>query len=398
MERSVNTLRLIMLIMITMVGNFLIAQNTWVTVISHTVENDLRELVQENPLQINIWHGLQQKVGHLGHAQDDFNLMGNVIGHENLASLTYSLNGTAPVELTIGRGKFGDTRRLAAPGDFNADIAISKLRDGRNAILVNAIDSLGGKTSVTVYVDKFRGAYPLPVHIKWNKVSNPQDVGQYIDGLWALEKEGLRTVRTGYDRVFLIGDTTWMDYEVTVPFIFHRADPETGPVSGGNGIGILMRFTGHAVGGHRNFPAAQPKWGYQPFGAIGLLRWKDGPNRDPSIQFFRGDNDQTLNFGTMSLVPGHHYQMKMRCVTLPDDGDEGVTRYSFKIWRAQETEPAQWNLEVDQKSKHALRKGGVVLLAHHVDATFGNVQAISVTSVIGKQGQQPDIKNRNGKL
>jgi len=222
----------------------------------------------------------------------------------------------------------------------------------------------------------------LPVHIDWDKVDDPQNAGQYVDGKWALEEGGLRILRTGYDRLFLIGDTTWMDYEVTLPFIFHGADPQTGPLSGGNGVGIVMRFAGHVIGGPRNFAAGQPKWGYQPFGAIGFLRWKDGPDHDPSIQFYRGDNDKTLNFGTISFIQGNKYQIKMRCMTLPDDGPEGITRYSFKIWKAHEMEPAKWNWELDQKSLHALRRGGIALLAHHVDVTFGEVTVIPLTNRI----------------
>lgn len=393
MERFVNFKRVTMLILVTIMGHLLVAQNILVAETSFACENYGYDFVQQKkPLQISIWHGLQQKVGHLGHAQDDFNLIGNVIGYENLALLTYSLNGAVPVNLNIDREKFGDTRRLAAPGDFNADIPISKLRAGRNTILITAIDSLNRKTSVTAYVDKLRGAYPLPVHIKWNKVKDPQDVGQYVDGEWALKKDGLRTSRTGYDRIFLIGDTTWVDYEVTTFFTINRVESETGPVSGRNGIGVLMRFTGHVIGGPINFPAGQPKWGYQPFGSIGWLRWKDGPDKNPSIQFYRGDNNQAQNFGTISIVNDKQYFLKMRCVTLPDDGSEGVTRYSFKIWKIHEKEPSQWNWEIDQKSKHALRKGGVAFLAHHVDATFGNVLVMPVNSVIGKQMQKANIK------
>jgi len=385
MEKSFCNKKKFFLMLFIIFCHCLIAQNVQVVQKSSLTETDKRDVIRpEAKLQINIWHGQEQMVGHLGHAQDDFNLIGNVVGFETLAFLSYCLNGNTPIDLTIGCGKFGDTRRLAAPGDFNADIPISRLREGRNTILVNATDTFGNTTSINVYVEKLHGNYPLPVHIDWDKVDDPQKVGQYVDGKWALEDGGLRTVRTGYDRVFLIGDTSWKDYEVVLPLTFHRADSQTGPVSGGNGVGILMRFSGHVTGGPRNFPAGQPKWGYQPFGAIGLLRWNDGADNDPSIQFYRGDNDQSQNFGTISLVPGHQYRMKMRCTTLADDGTEGVTRYSFKIWKENEMEPGRWNWEVEQKSQHALKKGGVVLLAHHVDATFGNVHIVAITSTAGK--------------
>lgn len=329
---------------------------------------------RKGKIKINIWHGRQQKVGHLGYAQHDFNLIGNVLAIEQLDTLVYSLNGSPPVGLNIGRGKFGDNRRLAAPGDFNADIPISMLRPGENTIVVTAKDAKGRKTTVKAYVEKVKGNYPLPVKIDWKEVKDPQDVGQYVDGEWAIGNGGLRTLRTGYDRVFLIGDTTWQDYDVSVPFTVHRVDTETGPVSGGNGLGLLMRFTGHVNGGPRNFPTGQPKWGYQPFGCIGFLRWKKNePDGEAFKQFYRGDKNHIENYGTIAIKSGNVYHMRMRCVTLPDEGAEGITRYSWKIWQDGETEPTAWDWEVVQKSEHALRKGGVVLLAHHVDISFSEV-------------------------
>jgi hypothetical protein len=74
------------------------------------------------------------------------------------------------------------------------------------------------------------------------------------------------------------------------------------------------------------------------------------------------------------------------------DGHEGVTRYRFRVWGSDEAESSDWLWEVDQKSPHALRKGGMVLLAHHVDVTFG---AVSIVPVPGKGVKQnTDIKNK----
>lgn len=335
--------------------------------------------VRQGALQVQIWHGLRQKVGHRGHAQNDFNLMGNVVGFEELDTLSYSLNGSPPVGLNVGRNAFGDTRRLAAPGDFNADIPVSLLREGKNTIVVKARSRKGEITSVTAYVEKHEGAYPLPAQIDWDQVDDPQEVGQYVDGQWAIGSAGLRTMRTGYDRIFLIGDTTWRDYEVKVPFIVHRVDSETGPVSGGNGLGILMRFTGHVNGGPRNFPTGQPKWGYQPFGCIAFLRWKkNDPDGEPFKQFYRGDKNHVENYGTVAITPGRVYHMRARAVTLPDEGSEGVTRYSWRLWNDGDPEPSAWDWEVVQRSEHALRKGGLVLLAHHVDVSFGDVTVEAV--------------------
>lgn len=325
-------------------------------------------------MHINIWHGLKQRVGHLGHAQDDFNVMGEV--SDDVVALSYVLPRGLPVPLNIGRGPndCGDTRRLAATGHFNADIPIVCLDEGDNEVVLTARDIEGQTISETVVVRRENGNCALPVSIDWSLLDHPQDVGQCVDGHWRREDGGIRTVHTGYDRIFLIGEKTWQDYEVTVPVSIHRVDVETGPMSGGNGLGILFRFCGHIIGGPSKFPSGQPKWGYQPFGAIAWLRWMDRAKKPPQKQFYTGGHNGMIGYGTYPIVEGHTYWMKARCETMPDAANgEGVTKYAFKIWTLDETEPQQWDWEEVQTCQHALRQGGVVLLAHHVDATFGNV-------------------------
>ena len=340
---------------------------------------------------LEVWHGLEQRVGHLGHAQSDFNVLGNVADPDGVAALTYRLNGGPPQPLTV-RPSFEEeddrnaTRRLANPGDFNADIPLDSLQRGLNTVRLVARDELGNETSVTVAVTKQTGYSELPYGIDWSAVEDPQDVGQYVDGHWGLEEEGLRVRQMGYDRIFLIGEAAWQDYEVTVPVTVNDLDTLKGGYQ--NGVGLIMRFTGHIVGGHRNFPDAQPKHGYLPLGGIGWLRWKAQAEGPPKRQLFRGDNDQTVNFGTTPIEVGVTYVMKMRAETLPDASDgAGRTRYSWKMWREGADEPAYpteaegrngagWTFV--QTSEHALRRGSLGLLAHYADATFGDVLVTSL--------------------
>ncbi|MFT5086633.1 MAG: hypothetical protein ACI906_003403 [Candidatus Latescibacterota bacterium] len=333
-------------------------------------------------MQLEIWHGLRQKVGHLGAAQPDFNLMGQVSAVDDLAQLTYSLNGGPEIELSVGRGPygFGDGHRLARNGHFNADITIEDLHLGDNEIAISATAANGHLDTQTLIVERLEGDSTRPLSIVWNEIENPQDVGQYIDGHWAKGPYGLRTQHTGYDRIFLLGNAHWRDYEITVPITIHAIDPLTGPTSGDNGLGILLRFAGHITGGHRNFPAGQPKWGYQPFGAIAWLRWTIGPDMPPQKQFYRGDNDEYINHGDFYIEEGKTYTFKVACQTLTDSASgPHTTRYRSKIWCTDQREPDRWDWQVEQTSEHALRKGGPVLLAHHVNASFGDVEIIDLT-------------------
>ena len=323
--------------------------------------------------RIEIWHGHQQKVGHLGTAQPEFNLIGRVGEPEKLLSLQYALNDSIPVELN-----FRGYRRLAMDGHFNADIPIASLRSGPNTIEVEGrfLDGVTARQVVTL--TRLAGSSPLPLQIDWSTTADPQDAGQYVDGHWRLGEQGLRTAHMGYDRLFLIGDMTWQDYQIIAEVTVHEVAPDTGPLSGGNGLGVVMRFAGHVVGGPRRFPIAQPKWGYQPFGGMAWLRWQRGaPAAPPVLQFMRGDVNEDTDYGRVEVRAGEKYALKALCQTLPDDAEgRGVTRYAFKFWHAAAKEPPSWAWEHVQVSRDALRRGGLALVAHHVDASFGNIAIV----------------------
>jgi hypothetical protein len=324
---------------------------------------------------IEIWHGETQRVGHLGDAQDDFNLMGRVRPWQEVDTLAWRLEKRAATPLS-----FRAYRRLVDDGDFNADIPIGGLQPGPNNVTITARFRDGEVLEKTVTVVKESGSRSLPVKIRWKDVKDPQDAGQYVDGLWGLDKTALRTRQVGYDRVFLIGERNWQDYEVRTSITIHRIAAETTAISGGNGVGVILRFAGHVVGGPRHFASGQPKWGYQPFGSIGWLRWDKGAaDKPPNRQFYPGDKNGASKLGAFPVELEKTYSLVYRCETLPDSAEgHGVTRYSFKIWPAGNPEPAEWDWQQVQTSAHALRKGGAALLAHHVDVTFGDVEIVPV--------------------
>jgi hypothetical protein len=323
--------------------------------------------------RIQIWHGTAQKVGHLGEAQDDFNLIGHVEEPHNLLSLQYALNDAIPVELN-----FRSYRRLARHGHFNADIPIAALAPGLNTIEINGRFVDGSEARQVVSLTRLPGSSSLPLHVNWSEVPDPQQVGQYVDGHWRLSERGLRPAHVGYDLLFLLGDRTWQDYQITATVIVHDVAADTTPLSGGNGLGVIMRFAGHVVGGPRRFPIAQPKWGYLPTGATAWLRWRRGEADDPAYrQFLRGDSNEKINYGRVEIRRKEPYVLKALCQTLPDDAEgRGVTRYAFKLWHAATPEPSSWDWDHVQVSEHALRRGGVALVAHHVDATFGDISVV----------------------
>ncbi len=188
-----------------------------------------------------------------------------------------------------------------------------------------------------------------------------------VDGEWELDGGGVRQVDPGYDRLLAIGDVNWTDYEVTVPITVNAIDPsgfQSGESGNGAGLGLLFRWNGHTDTPVTGF---QPKAGYLPFGAIGWYWWNN-PN---SARFrLEGNYQQILAEGSGTTPPslGETFYLKMRVETV--DGVGGY--YRLKRWPAGQPEPAGWELS-GQEGLADPQSGSFLLLAHHVDATFGDV-------------------------
>jgi hypothetical protein len=315
-------------------------------------------------LRIEIWNGLHHRIGHLGTAQDDFNLLGHVYATSPIARVTCSVNGDNPKPL-----QFNVFRRIVQYGDFNADIPLASLPAGDNRIIIQATDTEGRASSADVTITRVAaGTYPLPARINWASVRDLEEVALCTDGRWTYGPKGLRTAEIGYDRVLLIGNRLWKDYEVTAPVTIHSFSRRSGPQSSAvHHAGFCLRWTGHST--EENAPGDQPKWGLHPRGGVVWVTSRDGSL--PMVrQFYPGDSEQWQTFAPFPIQFGRPFWMKGRCETLVGDG---ATRYSFKVWNTAEQEPRDWDFRVTQRSDLALRSGGLALLAHETDVTFGDL-------------------------
>jgi hypothetical protein len=317
-----------------------------------------------------------QRVGHLGDVQHDFNLLGHVYSKYPISSFTYSLNGGEEVPLNTFV-----FRRIVNQGDFNADIPVSLLKTGINIITLKAANVHNEVRKKTVKVTKVaKGDYPLPVNINWSLVRNIENVGYCSDGRWEIAPDGLRTVQIGYDRVFLIGNKNWKDYEVSCKVTIHGMSAGNGPQSGNvRHAGFCLRWQGHTL--EDKMPGDQPKWGLHPRGGIVWLTIRDG-KLPPVRQFYPGDSELFKTFEPFPVSLKKPFWMKGRCETLPDDSKgNGVTRYSFKVWHVGTNEPLKWDYQEIQTSATALRTGGCALVAHELDVSFGDISIINLSSL-----------------
>lgn len=303
---------------------------------------------------IDLWYGDEQS---FRHSQEWVNILGNVHDPDGVASLTYSLNGSQPVALSIGP----DKRRLQWEGDFNADIAYTDLDAGENTVLLRAVDTAGDVTTTTVTVQLPSGdSESLPYHLQWDPALPVTEQAQVSDGKWTVTGDGVRTAITGYDRGVVVGDLGWSDYELTVPITAHELGPgHNSHLSGPAMIGVGLRWSGHTV-----VDDSQPAWGWYPTGAFAWYRFYDTGGKFE----LSGNNNSPRAFSHPSVELGSTYLLKVRVETVGND----LTEYRVKLWPDGEPEPSSWMSQIEVADGPAT--GSVVLIAHQLHGTFGDVE------------------------
>ncbi len=327
-----------------------------------------------NAPTITIWNGASQQFGLKGDPQKWVNILGNVSSAVPLSSLTYTVNGGPPQALQTGP----DNMRLALAGDFNIELDYTDLLPGANQVVITALDNslVSSQALVTVNYAAAPAWTPQTYTVNWAGATKVNDVAQAIDGQWTIDNGTARPTIMEFDRLVAIGDLSWRDYTVTVPVTILAMDPAgyTGP-SNGPGIGVMVRWQGHywADGD------TQPRTGWRRLGALGWYRWKNNPAPAEGLQLLGhrglllGESTRTLSFNTP-------YIFKIS-VTSNANPSKPAT-YRFKVWEAAQAEPATWDFE-QQGNSGEPDSGSVVLLAHHVDARFGNV-TVNLASVAPK--------------
>jgi hypothetical protein len=216
-----------------------------------------------------------------------------------------------------------------------------------------------------------RNAISPPFSIDWAKVENAQDVLQVVDGKWKWDASGIRPVELGYDRMLNVGDSSWTDYEVSVPVTVYGYDPAAfDQKTGGRhaGISVDLRWLGHS-----DVPEVcpPPHCGWDPVGNFNKYWFM--PDGADFLGMKTQEKQDEFPSQPYHVQIGHTYWFKASVETV-----DGENIYRMKVWEAGvETEPKDWLFEsrvpAGDGATDNPRHGAFALVAHHSDVSFGNI-------------------------
>jgi hypothetical protein len=402
-------------------------------------KGEREHLPANSAVEINSWYGGKQSFGTVGTPQRWINILGNVSG-ASVETLAYSLNGGPTVALSIGPSlaphgatrcseaqartashavssvwnawrdrvhrlsrdcqshaivscvgqraikwvyrRFVGTsprsypRRLNRRGDFNVELDRRMLHNGPNTVTLAATDKLGPSVTRAIEVNYSEGKlWPLPYSVDWTRAANVQRVVQVVDGQWKITPDGLRTDESGYDRLFAVGDLGWANYDITVPITIHSVDyvRSINQISGGPALGIITHWAGHTFNPVSECECSQPRCGWLPAGASGWYSFPKPGTEKPGFHIVGSINRDAL---WRELEIGTPYVWRLRSEPLAGGR---CCNYRMKVWNAGGPEPTRWDLEGVGASNTRTR-GSILLVAHHVDATFGNIAVTPVAT------------------
>ena len=314
-------------------------------------------------MQLQFWYGSHQHVGHLGHPQRFFNLLGTAKG---VTSLAYRLNDAKPHDLNLGKDHF----RLLGAGDFNAEIAFESLREGDNKVVFTALHEGQCLCKVLSLSYTAGRTWALPYNVSWSQIAAAAEAVQIVDGRWHLSRKGLRTAASGYDRLITLGDMRWQDYQITVQATIHDffIAPDHPWADGGlmGGLGVLFRWSGHRPDAH------SPYREWRPNGAIGWYRarWEEKPAQVRCLNISDAVVQDRLMVETepLELLLNQPYTFQFAVQTQA----AGTSLYRYRVWPTHHPERQLCDLSCRGNEGEAAQ-GSILLVCLFADVTVGNI-------------------------
>jgi len=385
---------------------------------------------QGQPPVISVWNavqvgnGYERRFGDLGTTQKWLNLQGRI---EDLAGAIvtseYRLNGGLWNDLKLGVADplwapYDPNSRLFQEGDFCIEVdSAPDVNDynsddfgaihGTNLVEVHAVDDEGLETFMNIHFEwndssVWPGTYS-PDFAAVPPGGSLDGIVQLVDGEWVVGTNpitglpALQNVDEGYDRLFMVGDPSWVDYDLAFNVTVHHLNVPRAYAPGSNvaAIGIGLRWNGHEL---HPWNPKRPRQVWQNTGAFIQYRWGINNNTSPpttteSWRLWQNDPAYIDSNGVHHGVT-HQATDTASVPVLPIDTPfnvvgstrtrvDGQSVYLLYAWPEGTLRPddaiaviAVPEYGFDRPPGNAApRNGGALLLAHHMETSFDSVQA-----------------------
>ena len=323
---------------------------------------------------VDIWGASSQRQGR-GEGEV-YNILGHA--HSLTTTLTVTVDGGTPETYAIGR----NNRRLAGAGDFAIDLDKSEVT-GPTVIEVEASGDAIATTTDTVTLSPASPTTLAPGTYTWDGGEDPFSAdGELspIDGRWRPlgAGNGLRAPAVmGYDRMLqLAGGVGEYTFTGTVTVNkFDIAGIADNTASGSTmGIAVINHWQGHNA---TQYTADNPREGWRP--GLGGMLWLQEINATATAASYKAIGDDggvpVPSTATTFYDVGESFSFR---ITVSDDGTNPT--YQAKVWDAADVEPVPWTFEFTGSDTNL--SGGLVLVAHHVDVTWSDLQLVIPTAGI----------------
>ena len=345
------------------------------------------EKTSSSQITLNFWYGKNLNFGLNGSPQRWLDILGNVSSPNGVKNLKYSLYNELwiPIHtdssLWIGPQLPNEIRRLYRKGDFVANIDRTILSSGKYYAVFEAKDSFNNTLKDTVeFTYNSAKQWPLPYEVRWENLNSKIENGaQVVDGKWGIIGDKLKVLEDGYDRLVALGNYNFSSFIVRTEITVDSIKPKYSFPSYGAAVGIILKWNGHTD----NTPSRagwQPKVDFIPYGAIAWFNWASSTESYYQLlgnYLYEIAKDQT----TPKVQTGQTYVFLAKCELKQND----TTYYYFKYWNKNNNEPSNWILQGKHPTIRSPYTGSILLVAHHVKASFGK------TSIVPISYQPPQI-------
>jgi hypothetical protein len=304
---------------------------------------------------IEIYGGRDRIFGLNGDPQPTASIAGIVTSPSGVFSLWWRLDDGEWQLLDTN----SDSTRVIGPGEFSIELEPRRIDADRTTMEIEVREGTeeepGPTNSVTVDLQLLQSIDRGPDRVVTWAEDDLDLNGQIANGGWELVPGGVAPIEPGPQRILLIGDQSWSNYEVEFSFIPGEIAPAPTAEPTQPWAGVYLGWRG-----------------FDPVASLSnnILRTAGGAGfgqaGGPIVVGVRDETSFIETSNEVTLTPGLRYRLRANAVSV-----QGGTEVRVKVWLDSDPEPEKWTVETMNPGANS--GGSLALVAHRWDIVFETI-------------------------